>query len=124
MAENVIQTACPNCGQVYELPGEYLGQNAECEACGISFVIQAEVKSVNEEKETEKHNPMSDTNTTRIPRMRESVNMVPQVDDQFSLNVVQTTGRAGTTGTVTGAPGARKISGGTRAKKKPWWKLW
>lgn len=35
-------TFCPHCGQKYDLPREYAGQQAACEVCGREFKIPFE----------------------------------------------------------------------------------
>ena len=37
--EDLILTVCPNCGEVYQLPREYVGQEATCEKCNTNFTI-------------------------------------------------------------------------------------
>ncbi len=42
--ENVM-VSCSGCGAQYEVPAEYLGQQAECAGCGILFVLQKSAES-------------------------------------------------------------------------------
>lgn len=37
--QNMIRTACPQCGKVYELEDEYLGSTVQCE-CGKQFTVK------------------------------------------------------------------------------------
>lgn len=36
-----MKTACPNCGQHFEIESENIGCTAQCTSCGKDFVIQA-----------------------------------------------------------------------------------
>lgn len=39
--EAAIQSQCPDCGMLYHISQEHLGQNLQCQNCGHSFVIEA-----------------------------------------------------------------------------------
>lgn len=124
--ENMILSVCPSCGEKYTLSADLLGQVAECAQCGNEFTIAVAVKN---EKGEDVASPdsvvnqptLTNTSTTKIPKMNGNVGMVPQVEDQFNLNVVHTNQTATKIRKFTKPqPKAEP----PKPEKKPWWKVW
>lgn len=120
--ENLIQAVCPSCGAKYSLPKEYVGQEAECTKCQAKFTIQEVVQA-----EQQADAGMTNTSTTRMPKMSGSVGMVPQVDDEFKLDVIQSvtpTARKVTSDGVAYTTREAVSAQETLPKKKSWWQFW
>ncbi len=71
-----ISIHCSSCNTEYEVPEEMLGQDVECTECGGVFTVV--VSQISEES--------GSTNTVKISRA--GVGMVPQLDDDFVVNLV------------------------------------
>ncbi len=71
-----ISIHCSSCNTEYEVPEEMLGQDVECTECGSVFTVT--VSQISEES--------GSTNTVKISRS--GIGMVPQLDDDFVVNLV------------------------------------
>lgn len=121
---NLIHAVCPECGAEYDLEQELAGHKAECASCHKSFVIPGEYV---QRKDDQGEVLYDDTDTAKLQR-HAAVGMVPEVEDEFKVGVVQTTRPASVEATSTGIKfTTRSFSTGTEANKqvkKPWWKFW
>jgi len=137
-----IQVACPHCGETYVLTSDLIGQEAECAKCGQVFVVEKmeatqkipssgseEAAPAHELSDAERDTVVlpnkkeggedGDTSTVKIPRMSGSGTMVPQVKDQFNLDVVHAQ-----TSTSSKRMSRRSISTPPKKEKKAWWQFW
>ncbi|OGV38685.1 MAG: hypothetical protein A2020_03940 [Lentisphaerae bacterium GWF2_45_14] len=154
MPEN-LKVSCPGCNLVYDLPAEYAGQAAECTECGAIFTITSPQSSpvppqqspaaattapVNEQPQaaTKMDGDGGPTNTVKLSRA--SIGMLPDVNDQFRIDVIKNdtdrmktsdfpqpgTGKMTSTKvrkTLTNIRPKAKFAPPPRPTKK-WWQFW
>lgn len=169
MSEN-LRVACPGCNLIYDLPAEYAGQAGECTECGAIFMIPAPQPAVtipqpaaapapsptetakamqpqrppqSAAQAAEKIDPADvdggPTHTVKLSRA--SIGMLPDVNDQFSVDVVKNNDTDKMKAANYPQPGSNKMTN-TKVKKtltnikpkakfapapkptKKWWQFW
>ncbi|UDQ98114.1 zinc-ribbon domain-containing protein [Lentisphaerota bacterium WC36G] len=73
-----ISINCSNCNTEYEVPEEMIGQDVECSECGSVFTVAL--------PEQAEESADGSTNTVKISRS--GIGMVPQLEDDFVVNLV------------------------------------
>ena len=164
MSEN-LRVACPGCNLIYDLPAEFAGQAGECTECGAIFIIPAPqpvsspqaapaptpsptetAKSIPPQavpQAAEKIDPADvdggPTHTVKLSRA--SIGMLPDVNDQFKVDVVKNNDTDKMKSANYQQPGSNKMTN-TKVKKtitnikpkakftpvpkptKKWWQFW
>jgi hypothetical protein len=168
---SIIRVSCPGCNIVFEVPPELGGQIGECTECGSTFIIpqlpgaapppqpveyqeETAQETVPEytNTDTQTSNDMAKTAmgieldddegpTNTVKLSRSSIGMMPDVDDNFSVNVVNrdrstkapeitesefapppTATKKSPKKTFTNAKTKKKFE--SKKPKKKWWQFW
>lgn len=121
MSEKTIQTSCPACQAVFDVPEDLIGQDAECPECDGAFVIEA--YEAPNELPVDDGAPMVEgevsSNTVKVSRS--SIGMLPEIDDEATgLGLVKQRQRNTRTNLKIDIP-KRDEKGDSDA---PWWAFW
>ena len=167
MPEN-LKVACPGCNLIYDLPAEYAGQAGECTECGAIFIIPAPQPVTNSPKPTAVPVPSPTDTAPSMPAVqptpqaaeqidpadvdggpthtvklsRASIGMLPDVNDQFSVDVVKNNDTDKMKSSNFPQPGSNKMTNtkvrktitnikpkakftpARKAAPKKWWQFW
>lgn len=119
--ESMIQTVCPACQSLFEVPEDMLGQEVECTECKAPFTICRYGDTPAEDEGEE-----SSSNTVRMSRT--SIGMMPALTDEVTgLGLIQQ--RVSNSSTrnnlkLTGHFPKVSISQTPPPSPKSWWKFW
>ena len=105
-----ISIHCSNCNTEYEVPEEMIGQEVECSECGTVFTV-AVVQAAEEET--------GSTNTVKISRS--GIGMVPQLEDDFVVNLVDEESNAPKVNLDSKSPAPEAAPAESKGKG---WKFW
>lgn len=127
MSDNNIETGCPNCNSIFEVPEEMIGQEVECPECATIFtIIKTEQKIAppphGRESADNEENGVS-SNTVKVSRT--SIGMMPEIDDEVTgLGLIQQ--RQRNTRTNIKINGLPKRSGEETdtSEGNHWWAFW
>lgn len=95
MEQETISISCPGCGAVFDVPTEMGGEVGECTECGTTFeipLIEADEPTDLNTTDTgtiqvQESGVSETTNTVKLSRT--SIGMIPNVQSNFKVDVVQ-----------------------------------